>query len=235
MTVSGVGIKTSILASRILDLQSQFDSLQTQLATGKKSNTYAGMGVNRGFAVALRAQVSSIDAFACECLHRIVDDLDVLEVAPREAREPVGRKRALGRRSRRDEPRSRSTQLSQHRVGVLVEENRDDECVVARWKPVDEVARTVGIVRTVPDLAVPLLEAARECDCRGGRDRMPDERFRGLTGAAHPHFATGDEVRVGPPGEHDDRILGGDRELLLRDRLERGSQHIRVLEPDVRE
>src|SRR6266550_892426 len=64
MTVSGVGIKTSILASRILDLQSQFDSLQTQLATGKKSNTYAGMGVNRGFAVALRAQVSSIDAFS---------------------------------------------------------------------------------------------------------------------------------------------------------------------------
>src|SRR5436190_1674224 len=64
MTVSGVGTKTSILASRILDLQSQFDSLQTQLATGKKSNTYAGMGVNRGFAVALRAQVSSIDAFA---------------------------------------------------------------------------------------------------------------------------------------------------------------------------
>src|SRR2546430_17280007 len=64
MTVSGVGIKTSILASRILDLQSQFDSLQTQLATGKKSNTYAGMGTNRGFAVALRAQISSIDAFA---------------------------------------------------------------------------------------------------------------------------------------------------------------------------
>jgi flagellin-like hook-associated protein FlgL len=64
MTVSGVGIKTSILASRILDLQSQFDSLQTQLATGKKSNTYAGMGTNRGFAVALRAQISSIDSFA---------------------------------------------------------------------------------------------------------------------------------------------------------------------------
>src|SRR2546429_9596015 len=64
MTVSGVGTKTSILASRILDLQSQFDSLQTQLATGKKSDTYAGMGVNRGFAVALRAQISSIDAFA---------------------------------------------------------------------------------------------------------------------------------------------------------------------------
>src|SRR5436305_12889047 len=64
MTVSGVGIKTSILASRILDLQSQFDSLQTQLATGKKSDTYAGMGGNRGFAAALRPQTSGIDAVA---------------------------------------------------------------------------------------------------------------------------------------------------------------------------
>lgn len=64
MTVSGVGFRTSFLSTRILDLQSQFDDLQTQLATGKKSDNYAGMGVNRGFAIGLRAQISSIDAFA---------------------------------------------------------------------------------------------------------------------------------------------------------------------------
>ena len=64
MTVSGVGTRTSGLISRILNLQGQFDDLQTQLATGKKSDTYAGMGVNRGFAVALRAQISSIDSFS---------------------------------------------------------------------------------------------------------------------------------------------------------------------------
>lgn len=64
MTVSGVGIRTSFLASRILDLQNQFDDLQTQLASGKKSDTYAGMGVNRGFAIGLRAQMSSIDSYS---------------------------------------------------------------------------------------------------------------------------------------------------------------------------
>lgn len=80
MTVSGVGTKTSILASRILDLQSQFDSLQTQLATGKKSNTYAGMGTNRGFAVALRAQVSSIDAFS-DTMTNVTTRIDVANAA----------------------------------------------------------------------------------------------------------------------------------------------------------
>lgn len=64
MTVSGVGYRTSHLTSQILNLQSQLDDLQTQLSTGKKSTSYAGMGVNRGFAVGLRAQVSNIDSYA---------------------------------------------------------------------------------------------------------------------------------------------------------------------------
>jgi flagellar hook-associated protein 3 FlgL len=64
MTIDGVGLRTSFLGSRILDLQSQFDDLQGQLTTGKKSDTYAGMGVNRGFAIALRAQISAIDSYA---------------------------------------------------------------------------------------------------------------------------------------------------------------------------
>jgi flagellar hook-associated protein 3 FlgL len=64
MTIDGVGLRTSFLGTRIMNLQSQFDDLQAQLTTGKKSDTYAGMGANRGFAVALRAQISSIDSFA---------------------------------------------------------------------------------------------------------------------------------------------------------------------------
>jgi len=64
MTVSDVGYRTSYLTGQILNLQSQLDDLQTQLATGKKATTYAGMGVNRGFAIGLRAQVSSIDSYS---------------------------------------------------------------------------------------------------------------------------------------------------------------------------
>ncbi len=64
MAIDGVGARTSYIGSSILNLKSQLDDLQQQLASGKVSNTYAGQGVNRGLAVGLRAQVNSIDAYA---------------------------------------------------------------------------------------------------------------------------------------------------------------------------
>src|SRR4030081_2170518 len=63
MTIDGVGARTSFLGTQLLNLQNQFNELQTQLATGKKSDTYAGMGVSRGFAIGLRQQISAIDSF----------------------------------------------------------------------------------------------------------------------------------------------------------------------------
>ncbi len=38
-------------------------NLSTQLATGEKSTTYAGMGSNEGFAIAARSQLANISAF----------------------------------------------------------------------------------------------------------------------------------------------------------------------------
>ena len=64
MTIDGVGARTSFLGTQLLNLQNQFNELQTQLATGKKSDSYAGMGTNRGFAIGLRQQISAIDSFA---------------------------------------------------------------------------------------------------------------------------------------------------------------------------
>jgi hypothetical protein len=63
MTIDGVGARTSFLGTQLLKLQNQFNELQTQLATGKKSDTYAGIGANRGFAIGLRQQISAIDSF----------------------------------------------------------------------------------------------------------------------------------------------------------------------------
>src|SRR4030081_1993685 len=63
MTIDGVGARTSFLGTQLLNLQNQFNELQTQLATGKKSATYAGIGANRGFAIGLRQQISAIDSF----------------------------------------------------------------------------------------------------------------------------------------------------------------------------
>jgi flagellar hook-associated protein 3 FlgL len=47
-----------------LNINSQLTTLQSQLTTGKKSTSYAGMGVNEGFAIAARSQLSNISAFS---------------------------------------------------------------------------------------------------------------------------------------------------------------------------
>lgn len=52
-----------ILNQSVQALKNQMGILQSQLTTGNKSTTYAGMGVNEGFAIAARSQLSSISAF----------------------------------------------------------------------------------------------------------------------------------------------------------------------------
>jgi flagellin-like hook-associated protein FlgL len=64
MAIEGVSGRTSYLGSSILNLKSQLDALTEQLASGKKSTTYAGLGVDSGTATGLRAQISSIAGYA---------------------------------------------------------------------------------------------------------------------------------------------------------------------------
>src|SRR5882724_563233 len=64
MSIDGVSARTSFLSTQLVNLRSEFDDLQTQLTTGKKSDTYAGIGAERGFAIGLRAQISGIDSFS---------------------------------------------------------------------------------------------------------------------------------------------------------------------------
>ncbi|MCA6124055.1 flagellar protein [Bradyrhizobium sp. WSM 1704] len=64
MSIDGVSGRTSYIGSTILNLRNQLNDLTTQLATGKVSSTYAGQGLDRGFALSLRAQISSINAFS---------------------------------------------------------------------------------------------------------------------------------------------------------------------------
>lgn len=62
MAIDGVSGRTSYLGSSILNIKSQLDTLTEQLASGKKSTTYAGLGVDSGTATNLRAQISAIAA-----------------------------------------------------------------------------------------------------------------------------------------------------------------------------
>ena len=62
MAVNGVSYGSSILNQSVVDLKNQLTMLQSQLTTGKKSTSYAGMGVNEGFAIAARSQLANISA-----------------------------------------------------------------------------------------------------------------------------------------------------------------------------
>lgn len=64
MTISGVSGRTSYIGTTITNLRDQLNELTTQLATGKVSTSYAGQGLDRGFGLSLRAQISAINAFA---------------------------------------------------------------------------------------------------------------------------------------------------------------------------
>jgi flagellar hook-associated protein 3 FlgL len=64
MAINGITYGTSsVLNQSVTNLKNQLTTLQSQLTTGEKSTTYAGMGVNEGFAIAARSQLANISAF----------------------------------------------------------------------------------------------------------------------------------------------------------------------------
>lgn len=63
MAINGVGSGTSYLALSLVSTRRELEDLQQQLASGKKSTSYAGMGSGRGFAISLRAQLSSLATY----------------------------------------------------------------------------------------------------------------------------------------------------------------------------
>jgi flagellar hook-associated protein 3 FlgL len=65
MAINGVTYGTSsILNQSVLNLKTQMAQLQSELTTGTKSTSYAGMGTNEGFAIAARSQMAAISAFS---------------------------------------------------------------------------------------------------------------------------------------------------------------------------
>jgi flagellar hook-associated protein 3 FlgL len=63
MAINGVSYGPTYLNQSLLNLNNQLTTLQDQLTTGKKSNSYSGMGSNEGFAIAARSQLANISAF----------------------------------------------------------------------------------------------------------------------------------------------------------------------------
>jgi flagellar hook-associated protein 3 FlgL len=63
MSISGIGTRSALTVQSLVEMRKQLDDLQRQLGTGKKANTYAGLGIDRGLAVGLRSRLSGLEAF----------------------------------------------------------------------------------------------------------------------------------------------------------------------------
>ncbi|MEJ2625597.1 MAG: flagellar biosynthesis protein FlgL [Pseudolabrys sp.] len=63
MTISAAGSTAALLSQRLIDMRSQFDDLQRQLSTGQKSDTYAGLGLDRGLSVSLNALSAALGSY----------------------------------------------------------------------------------------------------------------------------------------------------------------------------
>jgi len=63
MGINGIlGPGGSLFGQGVQNINTQLTNLSTELATGKISTTYAGFGINEGFAVAARSQLTDITA-----------------------------------------------------------------------------------------------------------------------------------------------------------------------------
>jgi flagellin-like hook-associated protein FlgL len=63
MTLSSIGGKQAAAIQSLVDLRTTLTDLQRQLSTGKKADTYAGLGLGRGVTVSLNSQLSAIDGY----------------------------------------------------------------------------------------------------------------------------------------------------------------------------
>jgi flagellar hook-associated protein 3 FlgL len=62
-TITGLTSSAVIQAQQLVQMQQQLSDLSSQLGSGKKSQTYGGLGIDRGLDVNLRGTLSRLDAY----------------------------------------------------------------------------------------------------------------------------------------------------------------------------
>jgi flagellin-like hook-associated protein FlgL len=63
MSIGGVATRSLLLTQSLVGMRTQLADLQRQLATGKRADDYAGIGIERGLTVGLRSHLSAIDSY----------------------------------------------------------------------------------------------------------------------------------------------------------------------------
>lgn len=61
MPISNVALRTTM--AQLATMRSQLDTLQQQLGTGKKADTYGGIGAQRSMSVSFRARVAEVESY----------------------------------------------------------------------------------------------------------------------------------------------------------------------------
>src|SRR5215211_7706045 len=80
MNINGVDSSSLLSARLLVDMRNQLAELQRQFGTGKKADTYAGMGLDRGLAVGVRGQLSALSGYG-ETIANVGARLNVTQTA----------------------------------------------------------------------------------------------------------------------------------------------------------
>ncbi len=80
MTINAIGSRSMQGIQGLVDMRAQLDDLQRQLSTGRKSDTYAGVGLDRGLSFGLRNQLSILGGFE-SAIDNVGVRLDVAQVS----------------------------------------------------------------------------------------------------------------------------------------------------------
>jgi flagellin-like hook-associated protein FlgL len=63
MTINGIGSRTALSMQPLVNMRQRLDDLQRQLATGRKADSYAGLGLGRSLTVGLNNQLAMLGSF----------------------------------------------------------------------------------------------------------------------------------------------------------------------------
>lgn len=80
MSISGISNRSGFAVRSLVEMRAQLDDLQRQLGSGKKSVDYAGLGLDRGLSVGLRARLAAIGSYG-DAITNVGVRLDLAQTA----------------------------------------------------------------------------------------------------------------------------------------------------------
>lgn len=80
MTISNIGGSSGLTLQAITDMRRRLDDLQRQLGTGQRSDSYAGLGLDRGLTIGLRSHLSAIAGYQ-DSVTQVGVRLDLMQTA----------------------------------------------------------------------------------------------------------------------------------------------------------